>query len=272
MPATLDKLETREPLMITNRGQQIFAVLHRPIGIDSAPVVVVHHGFASSKHGSNRSYVNLAEHLAKSGVATIRFDFRGSGDSEGSLTDLSFEDLVSDSIAVLESVQSIEGIDSQRMGLFGASLGGAIAVYAAARFEQKNAQINALALWAPVASGELWYRDFLMRHPEYAHINPSQVLSSYQGIQLNEAFREEFKQMHAHRLAGQLTDIPILVMQGEKDETVSINHLEAFRQSCTSSDSPVRFVRYPAGEHSLGFSSDFASAIEETKQWFEDYL
>lgn len=272
MPATLDKLETREPLMITNNEQQIFAVLHRPLGIDFAPVVVVHHGFASSKHGSNRCYVTLAEHLAKNGIATIRFDFRGSGDSEGALTELSFNDLVSDSVAVLQSIESIEGIDSKRIGLFGASLGGAIAVFGAARFVQANAQINALALWAPVASGELWYRDFLVRHPEYVHVNPSQVLSSYRGIQLSDAFREEFKQMYAYKTAGELTDVPLLVMQGEKDETVSINHLEAFRQSCASSDSPMRFVKYPDGEHSLGFSPDFASALEETQQWFEYYL
>ncbi len=268
MPATLDKLETREPLVITNGGQQIFAVLHRPIGIDLAPVVVVHHGFASSKHGSNRCYVALAECLAKNGIATIRFDFRGSGDSEGTLTDLSFTDLVSDSVSVLESIESIEGINCERIGLFGASLGGAIAVFAAARF----AKVNALALWAPVASGELWYRDFLMRHPEYVHVNPSQALSSYRGIQLSDAFRDEFKQMYAYKTAGELNDVPLLVMQGEKDETVSINHLEAFRQSCATCESPVRFVKYPDGEHSLGFSSDFNGALEETKQWFEDYL
>ena len=268
MTATLDKLKTREPLVVMNGGQQIFAVLHRPAGVECPPVVVVHHGFASSKHGFNRCYVTLAEHLAKSGIATLRFDFRGSGDSEGTLTNLSFQDLVSDSVAVLESIETLEGIDAQRIGLFGASLGGAIAVIAAAHF----GQVNALALWAPVASGELWYRDFLTRHPEYIHANPSQVLASYRGVQLSDSFREEFKHMHAYKIARELNDVPLLVMQGEKDETVSIHHLEAFRQSCAASESPVRFIRYPEGEHSLGFSSDLPSALEETKQWFVDYL
>lgn len=268
MPGTLDKVETREPLVIAQAGGQIMGVLHRPAGVDHAPVVVVCHGFASSKHGSNRCYVTLAEYLARQGIATLRFDFRGSGDSEGVLSEISFEDLIADGVAVLEAIEDMEGIDAERIGLFGASLGGAIAVLAAARTQKAKAVV----LWAPVASGELWFRDFLMHHPEYLHVDPSKILSTYRGIQLNDAFRNEFKNMHACKACRELIDAAVLVMQSEKDETVSIAHLEAFRQACAGLDSPTRFVRYPDGEHSLGFSPDFPAVLEETKQWFEQYL
>jgi uncharacterized protein len=268
MPGTLDKVETREPLMIAHGDQTIFGILHRPAGFENPPVVVVLHGFASSKHGSNRCYVTLAEYLAKFGIATIRFDFRGSGDSDGNLSEISLEDLIADATVVLESVEKIEGIDASRIGLFGASLGGAIAVIAAARFQK----IKALALWAPVASGELWYHDFLKRHPEHLHTDPFKVLSSYRGVKLNEAFCAEFKQMFAYQMMQKLSDVPLLCMQGEKDETVSILHLEAFRHACSGFASPTRFVKYPNGEHSLGFSPLFETVLEESKWWFENYL
>lgn len=268
MPGTLDKVETRESLQIENDGQRLFGVLHRPSGIDNPPVVVVLHGFASSKHGSNRCYVKLAEHLVKYGIATLRFDFRGSGDSEGILSEISFEDLISDAVTVLETIENIEGLDESRIGLFGASLGGSIAVLAAARFQK----VKAVALWAPVASGELWYRDFLMRHPEHLHADPSKVLSTYRGIILNQAFRNEFRQMFAYKALRELSDVPLLLMQGEKDETVSMVHFEAFRQACIGLESPTRFVKYPDGEHSLGFSPDLHAVLDESKQWFEHYL
>lgn len=268
MRGTLEKVEIRESVVIENDGQQIFGMLHRPIGFDNSPIVVILHGFASSKHGSNRCYVTLAEALTKQGVAAFRFDFRGSGDSEGTLSDISFEDLVSDAVAVLETVETFEGIDASRIALFGASLGGAIGVLAAARFQK----VKAIALWAAVASGELWYRDFLIRYPEHMHADPSKVLSSYRGVKLNEAFRTEFRQMFAYQAVHELKNIPLLLMQGEKDDTVSIAHLEAFRQACAASHLKTRCIKYPDAEHSLGFSPYFPQVIEDTLSWFHQNL
>src|ERR1700722_18881351 len=168
-------MSMREWVIMKNGGQQIFGVLHRPQLEVNPPIAVIMHGFASSKHGSNRCYVTLAEALVNVGIASLRFDFRGSGDSEGSLSEITFEDLVSDAMAVLENLDAIKGIDRSRIALFGASLGGTIAILAAARAQN----VKTMALWAPVASGELWYRDFLMQNPEYAHVDPEKVLSSY---------------------------------------------------------------------------------------------
>lgn len=267
MLGTLDKLETREWVVAENEGQQIFGVLHRPTTCDHPPVVVILHGFASSKLGSNRCYVLLAEALAKSGVAALRFDFRGSGDSEGSLSNITLEDLVSDAIAVLEKLPSIEGINADRIALFGSSLGGAIAILAAERFQK----IRTMALWAPVASGELWFRDFLLSHPEYAQVDPINLLSSYRGVRLHPAFREQFAKLFAYKTLQGLLPLPTLLMQGEKDDVVSIKHHEAFRQACASSANTC-FLTFPTGEHSLGFSPHFPEIVEEVIQWFQKHL
>ena len=268
MRETLERLETRECVVIENEGQRIFGVLHRPTHCENPPIVVLMHGFASSKHGSNRCYVTLAEAFAKEGIAALRFDFRGSGDSEGTLSDITFDDLVSDALAVLNHLESIEGIDTTRIGLFGASLGGAISVLSAARIQK----IQALALWAPVASGELWYRDFLKNHPEHITSDPSKVLSSYKGVKLHPQFREQFGRMSACKALREIPHIPVLLMHGEKDEAVSIAHQEAFRQACPPHQDNLRLVSYPDGEHSLGFSSRFPEVINESVRWFQHYL
>ena len=268
MPVTLDKLERREWIIVESAGQKIFGILHRPTYCERPPpVVLLFHGFASSKHGSNRCYVKLAENFAKEGIATLRFDFRGSGDSDGDLSEMTFEDLLADALAVLENLEGIDGIDPNRVALFGASLGGTLAILSAARY----GSIKALALWAPVASGEIWYRDFLIQNPQYLHADPAQVLASYRGIQLHPLFREQFGQMAAWKTMHQLTHIPTLMMHGERDQTITMAHQEAFRHSCAS-NREVRFVKYADGEHSLGFSPHFPDVVKESLCWFQKHL
>ena len=72
--------EIRESVTFGNGGKKLFGVLHRPkltISASSYPAVVVMHGFASHKIGTNRIYVKLAQSLANQGIAALRFDFRG---------------------------------------------------------------------------------------------------------------------------------------------------------------------------------------------------
>ncbi len=129
MRGILEKTEERESIEIRSGHHKLFGILHRPICCETPPLAIIFHGFASNKHGTNRCYVKLAESLAQQGTATLRFDFRGSGDSEGQLSEFSLEDLLHDALAVLEYAEEIDGIDKERMALFGASLGGALALF-----------------------------------------------------------------------------------------------------------------------------------------------
>lgn len=265
MQGTLEKTESREWVVVDNEGVRLFGILHRPTQTEKPPIVAIFHGFASSKHGSNRCYVSLAEALAKEGIAAFRFDFRGSGDSESSLSAASFEDLISDALAVSGHLSFLEGIDSSRLGLFGASLGGAIAVEANA----SGRMAKALALWAPVASGELWFRDFLMKRPDLANADPNMILGTYKGINLTPAFREQFALLSAYKTLSTMPRLPILHMHGEEDDTISIAHQRAFRTACGAN---AKFIVYPEEQHSLGYAKVFPEIIQETIAFFRENL
>ncbi|NGX62143.1 MAG: Multifunctional-autoprocessing repeats-in-toxin [Chlamydiae bacterium] len=264
MEGILEKCEMREGVTFENGGEKIFGVLHRPIDNVLAPVVLIFHGFASSKLGSNRCYVTLAEAFAKEGIASLRIDFRGSGDSEGSLAELSFEDLVSDATASVSFLENLEGIDTSRLGIFGASLGGTLAILS----QKKSLSAKALALWAPVASGELWLRDFLQQHPEAASGNPHEALSSYQGIPLHPEFRNQFGQMRAYEALARMPHLPFLHMHGAKDPVITLTHQGAFHAACPHGE----FKTYPEAEHSLGFAEVFPDVIRQTIDWFQEHL
>ncbi len=262
-------MENREWVIVESGGQKIFGVLHRPTNCtEPPPIVIVMHGFASSKHGTNRSHVMLAEQLAKLGIATLRFDFRGAGDSEGTISSISLEDLIDDAVNVCEYVRQLEGVDTERVGIFGSSLGGAISVLAANRFPE----IRSLVLWAPVASGELWVRDFLAQHPEFLKSDLKQSLDSYKGIPLHAEFRQQFARMSAAQAVENIPHIPLLHMHGESDQTVSLLHQQVYKMHCEEREAESRFVSYPDAEHQFGTSKVFQEAVQESLAWFKKCL
>lgn len=260
-PSSLKK-ETRESLIIENEGEKIFSILHRPIGVINPPLVIVLHGFASNKLGTQRSYVHLATALSAGGIATLRYDARGCGDSEGALSEMTPDKFRSDLIAIYEDLQK-QGFS--KVGLFGSSFGGAIAVLGAAKVK-----IDSLVLWAPVASGQLWTLDFLAQHPESSP-NPGSF-QIYRGVKIHPQFQAQFAQMRADQEMSHLGDIPLLHFQGEKDEILSLAHQLAFKESRKNASAATRFVTYPEATHQLGHSKVFPEVVQESVRWFQSTM
>lgn len=262
------RMETRSWIELESNKQKIFGIVHRPKGQNEAPLVVIMHGFASSKHGTNRCYVAFAEEFSKQGLATLRFDFRGAGDSEGSISDVSLEDLISDAVEALKYSGQLEGVDATRLGIFGSSLGATIAVLAA----ERHGGVKAMTLWSPIASGELWVHDFMTQNPQMAKNDPQQVLSSYKGIPLNAQFKMQFARMSAAKTIEKLGHVPLLHMHGECDKTVSLLHQQVYKLHCEGRAAPAKFISYPDIEHQLGGTHILPEAIQETVTWFKTHL
>ena len=130
-----------------NYGKCLRGMIHRPHPVlRRAPGVIFFHGFTGDRMESHWMFVKCARALAKAGVASLRFDFSGSGESEGEFRDATLHGEVSDARAAVDYFQSSQGINPERLGLVGLSLGGAIAAVVA---PQAGAQ--ALVLWAALA-------------------------------------------------------------------------------------------------------------------------
>jgi hypothetical protein len=75
----------------------------------------------------------LAHALAESGIASLRFDKRGVGESEGTFSSASPDDFVADVLGAVEYVIGHTRFPRERVGLIGHSEGGMVALTAAAR-------------------------------------------------------------------------------------------------------------------------------------------
>lgn len=126
----------------TSGQSKIAAVWHESSRHD-APIVIFHHGFGGTKVESHRMFVKCARQLAEKGFDSFRFDFFGSGDSDGSLTDATLSQWIQNS---RDAVSYVKSKGKKKICLLGFSMGGFVAAAAAG----KPAHPFALILWAPI--------------------------------------------------------------------------------------------------------------------------
>ena len=128
----------RDLVQIPNpAGLVLRGVLHRPseqqiaqagtAGADGQiPLVVMYHGFCDDKDEINFVFVELSQRLEEAGIASARFDFAGSGSSDGKFEDMTISGEVNDALAILDWARSLTWVDEDRIGVHGLSMGGAV--------------------------------------------------------------------------------------------------------------------------------------------------
>ena len=125
----------------------VAGTLSLPDGVAKAPVVLMLHGFAGSRDEVASMYKREAEALAANGIASLRIDFRGFGESDGSAEDLTVDSQLADATSALAYLKANDHVDPARLGVLGFSLGGGIAILTA---EQNPALVKSLVTWSSV--------------------------------------------------------------------------------------------------------------------------
>ena len=96
---------------------------------DRCPMVILMHGIFASKNINPTPA--LARGLAKAGIASIRFDFDGHGQSDGRRQDMTIEKEIADAKAIWDFIQTLPYVEG--VGLLGHSQGGVVASMTAGR-------------------------------------------------------------------------------------------------------------------------------------------
>jgi dipeptidyl aminopeptidase/acylaminoacyl peptidase len=102
---------------------------------NGATVVLVH-----GLGGHRAQLLDDAALLVEAGYGVLLFDLRNSGASEGEVTTLGYLETL-DVGGALAFVEARPGVDPERLGLLGHSMGGAAAIQAAARYPQVRALV-----------------------------------------------------------------------------------------------------------------------------------
>lgn len=259
--------EEREAVCFENQGKKIFGVMHRPIKRNSFPAVICCHGFGGSKIGKNRMWVMIAESLSKEGIASLRFDFRGCGDSEGYFEEMTIESCISDATAALDFLEKDPSIDSSKLGIIGCSLGGAIAVKVAS----ESLKFKSLALLSAVANGDQWkgkWEEFQSIRELY---EPNPYLQGEERGASKEFF-EQFIFMRIDKEMERLSSLPFMHVHGALDEIVSLDHMHVYKEIRDKATSKSFFLTLPNSDHWFRNPEDRSILLQKTAKWFRSTL
>jgi len=153
-------------VIFQNEGMTLVATLVTPKGLKNPPIVITLHGFAQDRFykdipntGGEHFYPRLSRKFAELGIATLRVDFRGSGDSDGDYTMTTFSTEISDALAAIEYVNNNlkHIVNSNSVGILGFDQGGLVTCVAASQ----DKRIDAAVLWSAVVSPEFTYGSML---------------------------------------------------------------------------------------------------------------
>ncbi|HVI07680.1 MAG TPA: alpha/beta fold hydrolase [Candidatus Binatia bacterium] len=139
-----------EQVHFKNAGAELAGTAYLPEKGDHLPAVVVLHS-ASAGTREAGLYRHLRESLPQMGFAVLIYDRRGEGQSTGNAENISYETLADDGIAGQQALARNPRIDAARMGFWGLSQGGWLAVLAAGR--SPNAAF-AVSISAPLVTAE----------------------------------------------------------------------------------------------------------------------
>ncbi len=123
-------LRTMEDVVtFANEGSKLFGILHKPVGPARARGAVLLHGWSSCRMGPHRILVETARELAAHGVAALRFDHRGRGDSEGADDKADLDGMISDAVCAGDHLRERTGVED--LAMIGLCSGGNVAIGAA---------------------------------------------------------------------------------------------------------------------------------------------
>lgn len=232
------------------------------------PVVVMCHGLGGDKAGRGRASVLLSEELAKKGIASVRFDFRGNGDSEGSFGEQTPHRCVADLHSVMNWVKSQERLDVTHCGLYGRSFGGLIVLLYASQWQS----CRALTVQAPpFTDGSFSHGVMEGRHPHLFYDSKTGNLL-FEGEPLCPDFLRQMKAIDMKEVMEKLQSIPFFHISCGKDVIVDEHQTASYRECRTKAQATSRFFVLPEADHSCSRYCDRQTILKETTDWFISQL
>ena len=270
LSALADVLST--PLMLDNGEYEIPAIMTSPEGKAVVPGVILLHGSASHKNEVGDLYLRLAEQLANNGIASIRIDFAGTGDSPVDYTHYTLKTAVRDAEVALAFLRSQPQVDDHRLGVVGFSQGGLIAQLLLAQ----QPGIKSFVAWSSVASDGIG---------PFADMFETLYMKAKREGQVEQQFAwrppltvsyEWFEQVMANQSLSGMAEYTgsVLAIAGSNDTVVPPT--AATRLIVASGSDVARAVTIKGADHIFNVLDENANQdeqlLEMTTEWFAEAL
>ncbi|WP_165242331.1 alpha/beta fold hydrolase [Corynebacterium lizhenjunii] len=228
---------------------------------DSPPVAfaIFAHCFAGSRHTPGAA--RTSKQLTNFGIATLRFDFPGLGQSEGDFADTCFSQNVAD---IQAAATWLEQHYRAPQLLMGHSLGGAATLAAASSIRSLRAVATLGAPFDP-AHSVLHYADKIGEVDEHGEV---EVTLGGRKLTISRTFLEDLAETDPMVYLRRLRK-PLMVLHSPIDQTVGIDNAQNIFKSTRY---PKSLVALDKADHLLTKQGAAARAADLIGAWAEQFL
>ncbi len=241
------------------RGDTLAARLDLPVSGEVAAYALFAHCFTCTKN--LKAVANITEALAQEGIATLRFDFTGLGESEGDFADTHFSSNVDDLVAAAEFLAA------EHQGpqiLIGHSLGGAAVLQAAARIASSRAVAT---IGAPCDPGHVAH----LLGDKKALIEAegeAEVTLAGRSFRVRKSFLDDLQEQRMHEVIHAMRK-PLLILHSPRDTTVDIGNAAGIFQAAMH---PKSFISLDDADHLLSREEHSSYAGAMIAAWAARYI
>lgn len=251
-------MNTKKIEFKSSTGDSLAAKIDYPDGEHKACALFAH-CFTCSKN--LKAVGNIAKALNKKGVAVLRFDFTGLGDSEGTFEDTNFSSNVEDLVAASEYMGKEMSLPSI---LIGHSLGGAAVIQAAHKMDS----VKAVATIGAPSDPKHVEMHFESKREEIEEKGSAIVNLAGRPFRIKKQFLDDLEKTKMDKYIENL-DRALLVMHSPLDDTVGIDNAAHIYKTAKH---PKSFLSLHEADHLLMDEaySLYAGAI--IAEWASIYL
>ncbi len=226
----------------------------------SREVIIVCHGF----HGAGHDMHEATLSVQAAGYNALTFDFRGCGQSEGKHTSVGFWE-VQDLIGAVSYVKSRPEIDPDCIGVFGVSMGGAVAIMAAERCSDIKAIVTDCAFASLDTILDVNFRYFY-RLPAFPFSRPA-VWWSRRFAQIGGKRVDPVESLRKMKEEGR--SIPHFIIHGGADKAIPVSEAQLLYEAASE---PKKLWIMPEAGHVVGVHHDRTAYVERIAEFLNPYL
>lgn len=260
-----------------SEGNKIYGLLTVPFGDvpeGGFKAIVFNHGFIPpAEYRTTERYVAYVGNLAAAGFVVFKIDMRGHGDSEGEPQGSYYSpNYAVDAISALKSLQTLDIIDPEGIGMWGHSMSG-------------NLVLRAMLMEEDIKAGVIWagavysYDDFT----RYAISDPSftpSVSQQFPARRMGQILREAYgppNTAEPYWKAVSLTEhleylnSPLQIHHALNDDVVNVGYSYELSTALAAAGKFHELYTYDGGGHNIS-SPYFEQAMQRTILFFKTHL
>jgi uncharacterized protein len=261
-------------------GLKIYALLTVPTGTKPAngwPVILFNHGYIPPEQYQTfpivGQYASYYPYFSRNGYIVFKPDYRGNGNSEGTPEGAYYSPAYTvDDLNALSSIKKYPDADSDRVGIWGHSMGGNIALR---DLVVEPSDVRAAVIWGGVVGS---YTDLMFNWQRRVPFQPSQrelvlrnnqrsnIIKKYGDPKQNPAF---WNSLDPTNFISDI-QVPIQLDVGGTDEEVPVAFSQALRDKLQKTEKIIEYFEYPGDDHNI--SNHVNEAMQNSLDFFNKYL